>query len=109
MTEPIFTGRCMRCGLELSLHDEFATVEQFAAMWRAVHACQGAVVTPGLFETAAAKHNADTAAHVQAAAAAIAAATEPNNGTRLDAKCPECAALGVKSKKGYPAKFWPKS
>lgn len=103
MSDPIFTGRCVRCGLELSLHDEFATVEQFAAAWLKVHACQGTIVgstfippTAGVFESAAAKHNADTAA------------LAPNNGTRVDAKCPECAALGVKSKKGYPAKFWPK-
>ena len=104
MTEPIFTGRCVRCGLELSLHDEFATVEQFAAAWLKVHACQGTIVAPtpalaavaGVFEAAAAKHQADTAA------------VAPNNGTRVDAKCPECAALGLKSKKGYAPKFWPK-
>lgn len=97
MTEPIFTGRCVRCGLELSLHDEFATVEQFAAMWLKVHACQGMVA--GVFESGAAKHQADAAAHVSA---------QPNNGTRIDAICAECQTLGVKSKKGYPAKFWPK-
>lgn len=98
MTEPIFTGRCVRCGLQLSLHDEFATVEQFAAMWVKVHTCQGtkvAEVVAGVFENGAAKHQADTAA------------LQPNNGTRVDAKCSECAALGLKSKKGYDPKFWP--
>ena len=101
VNEPIFTGRCVRCGLALATHDEFATVEQFAALWLKVHTCQGTkvVVTspaaaPGPFEAAAAKHNGDTEA--------------ANNGTRLDAVCPECAALGLKSKKGYAPKFWPK-
>jgi hypothetical protein len=98
VTEPIFTGRCVRCGLAIALHDEFATVEQFAALWLKVHECQGAKVAApmGGFEAAAAKHQADTAAH------------QANNGARVDAQCPECAALGLKSKKGYAPKFWPK-
>lgn len=97
MTEPIFTGRCVRCGLALALHDEFSTVEQFAALWLKVHVCQGAKIAApvGGFEAAAAKHNADTAAF------------QANNGTRVDAKCSECAALGLKSSKGYDPKFWP--
>ena len=93
MNEPIFTGRCVRCGLALATHDEFATVEQFAALWLKVHACQGAKVTPGPFETGMIKHQADTVA------------AQPNDGTRVDAKCAECAALGLKSKKGYDPKF----
>lgn len=99
MTEPIFSGRCVRCGLGLTTDDEFATVDQFASMWNHVHTCQSAktaVIAPGGFETAAAKHNADTAAF------------QANGGTRIDAKCSECAALGLKSKKGYMPKFWPK-
>jgi hypothetical protein len=96
VTDAIFSGRCVRCGLALALHDEFATVEQFAALWLKAHACQGTkAAVPGPFEAAAAKHNADTAA-VQA-----------NNGTRVDALCGECAGLGLKSSKGYDPKFWP--
>lgn len=76
-------------------------MEQFAALWLKVHTCQGTKVVPvapaiGTFEQAAAKHNADTAAF------------HANGGTRVDAKCLECAALGLKSKKGYAPKFWPK-
>lgn len=100
VNEPVFSGRCARCGLGLTLDDEFSTVEQFSAMWKAVHACTGTVVPKaaplvGSFEQAAAKHNADTIAFVA-------------SGTRVDAVCPECARLpGVKSKKGFPPKFWP--
>lgn len=108
MSEPIFSGRCVRCGLALSTDDEFTTVEQFAQMWLKVHTCQGTrvpvAVQPavGSFEQAAAKHNADTAAFHAATEA------QPQSATRIDAKCPRCAALGVKSKKGYAPKFWPK-
>lgn len=98
LSEPVFSGRCARCGLAVALHDEFATVEQFAALWQKAHTCVGTTVAkaPGPFEAGAAKHQADTAA------------AAPNNGTRVDATCPECEALGLKSKNGYAPKFWPK-